>query len=276
MRPVEAMRRRAQGITLRRSGERLPLRSSGDEINRLGRTLNEMLERIEGSLEREREFVADASHELRTPLAILRSELELGGRPDRSEAERLAAMRSAEEEVGRLQRLADELLMLARSEGSTLPLAARSTRLEPLLQRVRKRFDSTAVADGRPIEVVADPEQGATIDPNRIEGALANLVENALRHGSGPIALSARAADGRVAFTVADQGDGFPPSFAPQAFERFSRAEGGRTTPGNGLGLAIVKAIAEAHRGSVSIVESDWGATVVMEVADLAASRPEG
>jgi signal transduction histidine kinase len=271
MRPVEAMRRRATRITLDHSGERLPLPESSDEINRLGRTLNEMLERIEGSLERERGFVADASHELRTPLAILRSELELGMRQDRSREDRLAAMESASEEVERLQRLTDDLLALSRSEEGELPIESRRVELEPLLQRVRTRFVARAEADDRTIEVAADSAALATLDPHLIESALSNLVDNALRHGSGAIALCADVGVGFVTFAVSDQGDGFPPAFTVHAFERFSRAEHGRTTQGNGLGLAIVKAVAEAHGGDVSIVESDWGATIQLRIAD----RPE-
>jgi len=267
MRPVEAMRRRAEGITLERSGERLPLPDSADEIASLGRTLNEMLARIEGSVERERAFVADASHELRTPLAVLRSELELGLRPDRDQAEARAAMRSAAEEVDRLQALTDDLLALERSDDARLPIERRRVAVAELLERTRARFAARAGEEGRAIRIEAPRGLEAEIDLLRIEGALSNLIDNSLRYGGGDIVLRASgtgAGDARL--EVSDGGPGFPEGFAEVAFERFSRAESGRTTRGNGLGLAIVKAIAEAHGGRAEVVPGEGGATVAIDV----------
>ena len=117
------------------------MRSAGSD-----ETLNEMLARIEASLERERSFIADASHELRTPIAVIRGELELGLRPDRNEDERRAAMISAAEEVERLQALADDLLALARSDGGRLPLDRRTVSIASLLERVRARIARRAEA----------------------------------------------------------------------------------------------------------------------------------
>ncbi len=266
LRPVEAMRRRAAGITLERRGERLPLPPSDDEINRLGRTLNEMLERIEGSLERERAFVADASHELRTPLALLRAELELGSRPDRDLEEARAAMSSAIEEADRLRRLADDLLVLGRSDGGGLPIEREEVPVGRLLERTRARFAARAADEGREISVHADGELTASLDPARVEAALSNLVDNALRHGSGEVTLAGHADGDAVVLEVTDRGPGFPAAFVPRAFDRFSRAESGRTTAGSGLGLAIVRAIAEAHGGTVSIESTGPGSTVAIRL----------
>lgn len=266
MRPVERMRRQAGEITLERTGERLPLPASRDEINRLGRTLNDMLERIEGSFERERSFVADASHELRTPLAILRSELELGKRPDRDLDETRAAIESAEQEVERLQGLTDDLLTLARSDASSLQLEREPVDVAAMLDRLRSRFEPRAALADRPIVIGAASPALAELDAARVEGALGNLLENALRHGAGTVTLSAREEGDAVAFEVADEGDGFPEDFAERAFERFARAESGRTTTGYGLGLAIVSAVARAHGGSVGIDPTGFGATVVLRI----------
>ena len=266
MRPVERMRRQAGRITLDRSGERLPLPASRDEINRLGRTLNEMLARIEDSLDRERSFVADASHELRTPLAILRSELELGKRPDRDLGEARSAIESAEQEVVRLQRLTDDLLTLARADGSSVPLERTTVDVGGMLERLRERFAPRAGAQGRRLTLGAVAPESADFDVSRIEAALGNLVENALRHGGGTVNISAREEDGAVLFEVADEGDGFPPEFAGQAFDRFARAESGRTSSGYGLGLAIVRAAALAHGGNVTIDPTTSGATVVLRI----------
>jgi signal transduction histidine kinase len=226
-----------------------------------------MLARIESSIERERAFVADAGHELRTPLAILRSELELGLRPDRDHEEARAAMRSAIDEASRLEMLADDLLTLARSDAARLQIERRPVTVAGLLADTRARFAGRGEAVGRTIDVEAPPALVWNLDRDRIEAALGNLVENALRHGGGTITLSGRAAGEMLELSVADEGQGFPPGFDQRAFERFSRAEAGRTMPGTGLGLAIVKAIVEAHGGAAAAANvSPHGAVVALRL----------
>jgi len=261
--PVEAMRRRAREITLERTGERLPLPRANDEIRQLGETLNEMLDRIEASLDRERVFVADASHELRAPLAVLRTELELATRQERSPEELRAALASAAEEVDRLSQLAEDLMVIARSDQGRLPIARESVELRIVVERVRERFARRGREAGRQIVVDAPADARAELDPLRIEQALGNLTENALRHGAGEVRLSARRDDGAAIFEVSDQGPGFPHGFGPQAFERFTRADEGRTGGGAGLGLAIARAIAIAHGGEVEIADSGAKATTL-------------
>jgi len=250
LRPVERMRRRAAEVTAAETSERLPVPPADDEIGRLGRTLNEMLARLEVAFKRERAFVSDASHELRTPLAILRTELELALRGEHTREELEAALRSAAEETERLTRLADDLLVIARSDQGRLPIRPEELHAGELLERVAGRFETRARAEGRPLETDQAPGVALRADPARLEQALANMVDNALTHGSGTVSLSARAANGSVELHVRDEGQGFPPDFLPQAFERFTRAKEARTTAGTGLGLAIAEAIAEAHGGS--------------------------
>jgi signal transduction histidine kinase len=254
--PVESIRRRAGEITLEHGGERLPLPAADDEIRRLAETLNTMLDRIEASLERERVFVADASHELRTPLAVLRAELELAERPGREPEEMRAALRSAAEETDRLSRLAEGLLVLARSDEGGLPLKRERTELEPVLGAVRDRYLAAAAERGRMLRVECEPGLAADIDRMRIEQALGNLVDNALAHGDGAVTLAAGRAGEGLRLEVRDEGAGFPSGFADEAFGRFTRADPGRTGGGAGLGLAIVRAIAEAHGGSARIASS--------------------
>jgi two-component system OmpR family sensor kinase len=243
MRPVEAMRRRAAA-----GDERLPLPAAQDEIHRLGETLNALLARLRGSLERERRFVADASHELRTPLAVLKTELEAALRaPEPDEA-----ISSAIEEVDRLSQLAEDLLVIARSSEGELPIRREQVATRQLLEGVRDRFAERAARAGRAIEVV-DGDLTLSADPLRLRQALGNLVDNALRHGEGDVVLRARACDGGVALEVSDGGAGFAPEIADRAFERFARGDRARTRGGTGLGLAIVRAIAEAHGGRASL-----------------------
>jgi two-component system OmpR family sensor kinase len=259
LRPMDAMRRRASEISASTSSQRLPLPAAHDEVYRLGETLNEMLGRLDAGLERERRFVADASHELRTPLAILKTELEVALRQPRSGDELESAIRSAAEETDRLVRLAEDLLLVARSDQSELELRPVAVSADELLEATAARFAARATSAGRAIEVTAEPGLVVEVDRTHADRALANLVENALRYGAGPVRLRAEGADGRVELHVTDEGSGFDQSFLHIAFERFARADGARERGGTGLGLAIVDAIAHAHGGSAYAVNRAGG-----------------
>ena len=256
LRPVEEMRAEAAAISASEPGRRLPAGEARDEIARLAETLNGMLERLEQAIERERSFVADASHELRTPLALLQAELELALRTPRTAPELENAIRSATDETERLVRLAEDLLVLAQADDGRLPLRREPVRVGELLASVREAFRSRAEGAGRPIETEKADEIVLNADRLRLEQAVGNLVDNALRHGDGAIRLGAIEHDGRVDLHVRDEGPGLPPEFLPHAFERFSRADTARTGGGAGLGLALAAAIAEAH-GGVANAASD-------------------
>jgi two-component system, OmpR family, sensor kinase len=263
LRPVEAMRRRAAEISATVDGRRLPEPEGDDEIARLARTLNEMLARLEAGLQRERRFAAEASHELRTPLASLRAELELALRRPRTNEELRAALGSAAEETDRLTALAEDLLVLARSDEGALRLERRPLAAGELLDSVAGRFAARAGEAGVELEVDAPAGLEAVGDRARLEQALGNLVDNALRHGAGPVRLEAERANGSVALRVSDAGEGFADDVLPRAFERFSRADGARSGSGAGLGLAIVAAIAQAHGGRASAANRPGGGAEV-------------
>jgi heavy metal sensor kinase len=267
LRPVEAIRRQAAEISAADPERRLPVPAARDELRRLGETLNRMLARLEEALERERAFVDDASHELRTPLAMHRAELELALRYAGNTAELRAAIASAIEEADRLSQLAEDLLVLARSDKGRLAIKLESVDIGALLGSMRERFSARADGLGRRLE--SAPSDGLAVDGDRLrlEQALANLIDNALRHGAGPIRLWARRTDAAVELHVSDAGTGFPPAFLPSAFERFSRADSARTGAGSGLGLAIVEAIATAHGGSAAAANgAEAGADVWIEI----------
>ncbi|MHB8469608.1 MAG: ATP-binding protein [Gaiellaceae bacterium] len=251
LRPVERMRLRASAISNRDLAERLPVPRTRDEIGRLGETLNAMLERIEAGVTRERGFLADASHELRTPVSLLLAEVELALEAPHSNDELVRALRSIGEEADRLSQLAEDLLLLNRIDEGLLPLRTEPIALDELFDGVATRFQRRAGETGRKIETDGCGLV-ATVDRLRLEQALGNLVENALRHGSGTIRLFAVAHESELELHVTDEGDGLPAGFSPRAFERFSRANEARQSAGAGLGLAIVKAIAEAHGGTVA------------------------
>jgi signal transduction histidine kinase len=272
LRPVDRMRARAAAISASRLSERLPVVRSHDEVSRLGDTLNEMLNRLETAMERERSFVADASHELRTPLAHLQAEVELALETPRTRGQLETALREVGIETDRLSQLAADLLLLARSDKGKLPLRLEEVALGELFEGVTARFDRRARDDRRRFEVnVAQIK--VRVDRLRLEQALGNLVENSLRHGAGTIRLTATDDDGTLELHVADDGPGFPAGFAPHAFERFSRAEQSRGEGGTGLGLAIVAAIASAHGGRAEVMASARGADIRLRIPHSVSER---
>ncbi|MBA3907904.1 MAG: HAMP domain-containing histidine kinase, partial [Pseudonocardiales bacterium] len=231
---------------------RLPVASgSHDEVARLGRTLNDMLAALETALERERRFVADASHELRTPLTLLSTELELALRRPRSTTELEDVVRRATADTQDLINLAD-----------TPAARRRPRRPGPPHGRPRQRHRTPHHAD-RPVPPDHHRPAAASSGHTRSAGArrdtaalgqiLTNLLDNAVRHGAGPITVHADRVDAGIRIVVHDDGPGIDPDFLPHATERFARADTARATPGAGLGLALVDTIVRGHSGQLLI-----------------------
>ncbi|MGI8622460.1 MAG: HAMP domain-containing sensor histidine kinase [Solirubrobacteraceae bacterium] len=255
LRPVERMRRRAAEISAATPDARLPLSRTRDEVRRLGETLNAMLGRLEAAAAHEREFLATASHELRTPLAILKAEVDLALEDGPQDNELRPALESIGEEADRLARLAEDLLVVARGEDGTLPINPQTIGLRSVVGRVIKRF--AAVSAGA-LDTDVPNVLSVQADELRLEQALGNMVDNALRHGAAPITISAARSDGKVEVHVTDHGDGFAADDLPDVFER---AGGGRAG-GFGLGLPIVATIARAHGGVAGAANTPEGADV--------------
>ena len=273
LRPVETLRQRAAAISGDdlADGKRAPLPVSpvDDEIGRLGRTLNDMLDRIgraqaaqKDALQQQQRFLADASHQLRTPLAIIKAEVELAQSGTTKDNDLRAAMASIGEETDRLSGLTEELLLLAAADEERLSLSRESVNLHDLLTDVAERGSGRAQLEGRTITVHSD---ASTIlaDRQRLEYALSNLVDNALTHGAGNVELIGKRVAGAVEIRVRDHGAGFTDSYLTHPFVRF--APTASTGRGSGLGLAIVQAIAEAHGGAVSL-SNDHGAAVTLSL----------
>ncbi|MCW2958380.1 MAG: hypothetical protein JWP18_1183 [Solirubrobacterales bacterium] len=264
MRPVESMRRRAAQIGEADLAQRLEPPGTGDEIDRLAVTLNDLLARLERALDRERRIVGDASHELRTPIAVLRTRLDVALRGDLDAVALRAALADALSDAIRLTRLADDLLVLARADQGQLPLRLEPVEVQDVLERAAARF-AVAEHGGAAPELRVDVQiaGGAVVlaDADRVNQMLDNLVVNALRYGAGPVELIARpTAEGRaVTLAVRDHGVGFPPDLLPRAFERFSHGDAAAAAGGGGLGLAIVQALAVAHGGTANAVNPPEG-----------------
>jgi two-component system OmpR family sensor kinase len=242
---------------------RLSVPAGDDEVTRLGRTLNEMLDRLEAAFRTERQFLDVASHELRTPLATLRAELDLALARPRSLAETRAALRSASEETDRLIRLAEDLLVLSRVRGGRLPLHRTRLSLRALVDETVRRWEPRAAAAGVRIRVDS-ADAPVLVDPARIRQALDNLLDNAVRHSprGGSITAIARTADGLVRIEITDEGSGLPGFPA------------GDDLPA-GLGLRIARAVAQAHGGTLGLGNRpDGGARIVLSLPAATPGTP--
>jgi len=247
LRPVEALRRGAEDFSGGAGAQRLPVPEGGDEIHRLAVTLNGMLDRLEAGRARQREFVADAAHELRSPLTNMRTQLEvaqhLGGSADWARvADDLLA------DAARLGRLVDDLLLLARADSSAGLERAEPVELGGLLRDVCARYPSVTLAPvDCPVWTVGEPDG--------LRRVVSNVLDNAVRHASTSVTVTARARGGAAVVTVADDGPGIPAADRARVFERFTRLDDGRARDGGGagLGLAIVGELVRRHGGTVSL-----------------------
>ncbi|MGW7523196.1 ATP-binding protein [Streptomyces sp. NPDC054783] len=265
LRPVERYRTAAAALADGEPNLRLDVPADrDDEITRLGHTLNRMLDRLEASAVRERRFVADASHELRTPLSLLRAEVDVALHRPRSAEELNQTLRSVDAEVQRLIDLSNALLDLEEL-GSTGHITRAPVGLADLVDNAVAPHLRTAGRAGRGLTADA-ADTSVDVDARWLVPAIGNLVDNALRHGKGAVAVTAVVHEGRLRLSVTDEGPGFPPGFLPRAFDRFARAEASRTSEGSGLGLAFVQAVAVAHGGTVRAENSGGGATVTVDV----------
>ncbi|MFD5144982.1 sensor histidine kinase [Streptomyces sp. NPDC058401] len=261
LRPVTAIRTGLAAVTGSELDRRVPDPGGADEIAQLARTVNATLDRLERSDARQRQFTADASHELRNPLAAVRSRLEVALRdPDRESV--AAALADTE----RLQRIAADLLLLARLDGDGGP----APRSEPVDLVLLAAEDAARRPDPRvPLRLDARAPVPAAGDPARLERALANLVDNALRYARTGVVVRAFAEDGWALLEVTDDGPGIPEADRDRVFERFVRldADRSRAGGGTGLGLAIAREIARAHGGEVRALPAPaGGARLVLRV----------
>ncbi|HEX8930908.1 MAG TPA: ATP-binding protein [Actinomycetota bacterium] len=269
--PVEAIRRQVAEISVTALDRRVPEPATDDEIDRLARTMNEMLARLDAAARRQRAFVADASHELHSPLATIRARLDVGlVHPERVDWPSLAE--GWLQEQTRLERLVDNLLVLAEADEATAVHSPQVVDLDELVlpelrdlqARGRVQVDVTGVAGAR---VRGDPDQ--------LRRVVRNLADNAELHAATTVRVELAQTDpDTVTLAVSDDGPGIAPSERERVFERFVRLDKSRArrAGGAGLGLAIVRQIVTAHGGSAEVGEAAVGARLVVR---LPAAEPE-
>ncbi|MEU4805525.1 ATP-binding protein [Actinosynnema sp. NPDC023587] len=254
LRPVEAIRRGMAEISEHDLDRRVPVPPSRDEVSGLARTTNATLDRLERSLRRQQQFVADASHELRSPLANLRAGLEVAlVHADRADWPRTAGRALAD--VQRLQDLTADLLLLAETEAAG-PVPPVAVDLAELAREQAAERGLGCVADG------PAPVRGW---PAHLDRLLRNLLDNAQRHARSEVTVRVAVDGPDVVVEVCDDGPGIPPEDRERVFERFTRLDDARArdTGGSGLGLAIARGIVQRHGGTLRVADSDAGARLV-------------
>jgi signal transduction histidine kinase len=254
--PVEAMRRQVAGITATDLTARVPVPPSHDQVAQLAVTMNATLDRLAAATEAQRRFVADASHELRSPLATIRAAHEVAAvHPEIADWSMVQADVLAE--VGRLEKLVDDLLFLARSDERGLPPERGEVDLDDLVDdeacRLRRTTQLRIVVRQRPVRVTGDRHQLARV--------LRNLTDNAARYAATCVELRLSSHNGEAVLEIVDDGPGIPPEERERVFDRFVRLDASRerSAGGAGLGLAIARELARAHGGDLVAVNARRG-----------------
>jgi signal transduction histidine kinase len=252
LRPVEAIRAQVDAITGTTMDRRVPVPNTDDEVARLARTMNGMLDRLEGASARQRAFVSDASHELRSPVSTIRTELEVAS-ADAAHADWPDVAQRTLGETDRLSRLVDDLLALARLDEAQAPGRRAPVDLDDLVLEESTRTHRVPV---RTAGVSAGRVSG---DERQLTQVVRNLVDNAQRHASTQVALALRHEGDELVLLVDDDGPGIAEPDRERVFDRFTRIDEarGRAAGGAGLGLAVVRRVVENHGGTVKVADSD-------------------
>ncbi|MGD9037931.1 MAG: ATP-binding protein [Syntrophobacterales bacterium] len=257
LKPVDRMTQAARRISGEHLDERLQETGSGDELDRLAKTLNDMLRRLDDAFHQMRQFSADASHELQTPLTILKGEMEVALRSQRSPEEYQGVLKSGLEEIDRINHLVDGLLLLARADAGVLRLDLRPVELKELVQEICDQMK--LVADDHSISLHPSVLETVSVlaDQEHLRRLLLNLVDNAIKYtpAGGNVTLSLQSEKDWVALRISDTGIGLSKDEQQLIFSRFHRATETRSRDekGVGLGLSIARSIAEAHGGKIQV-----------------------
>lgn len=270
LRPVQELRAAAHQISISNLDRRLPLSGTGDELDRLAVTFNNVFERLQSAVEQMREFSVSISHELRTPLTALQGEAEITLMRASSVDDYRRVLTSQLEELGKLSRLVHQLLTLARAESGQLKLEPHELDLAALVRSLVEQMEPIASYSGVQLAVVKDdPEVWISADPQWLERVVLNLLDNAIKftRSGGSVEVSLARDNGEARLEVSDTGSGISPDALPHIFERFYREDASRSkqVAGVGLGLSLVRSIVQAHHGRVQVKsEPNVGSTFIV------------
>lgn len=269
MRPIASVQRTARRITGSRLSERIPVPNTDDEVAHMSTLLNEMLDRLQAAYEQIKRFTAEASHELRTPLSIIRLQAErLAQSGELSKGERVDAAAEQLEEIARLNKLIDDMLLLAKSDAGAIQLNCKDVNLKSFGDDFS--CDAVLLAEEQGIRFEMENHVSGTVhfDPVWMRHVLLNLLSNALkfRIPGASIRLTFEDEHGQFIFRVIDEGTGLPESKLEAVFDRFERIDTGSSSQGNGLGLAICRSIVQQHGGTIHAYNRTDRSGLIVEV----------
>ena len=263
---VEAIRRTAEAIIAGDLTQRVPVRGTGDDLDRLSQTLNRMLDRISELMESLRHISADIAHDLKTPLARLRQRLEATQTHVQSIEEHDATIQAAIVHIDEILTTFSALLRIAQIEAGTRRSGFRELDLSAIFTTVVDAFAPAAEDAGKRLDAKIKPGIRVAGDRELLTQMLANLIDNAIRHtpAGTHIEVSLGSDSERIIGAVSDNGPGAPPEECERIFKRFYRLEHSRSTPGSGLGLSLVKAVADLHGIAISVRDAEPGLQIVL------------
>ncbi|WML37513.1 ATP-binding protein [Clostridium sp. OS1-26] len=256
LRPIDKITKTAQSISIQGLNKRIEVNTAEDELARLAKTFNEMIERLEQSFESQNNFVSDASHELRTPISVIQGYINLLDRWGKEDKEVLQkAIDIIKNETANMTNLIEKLLFLARGDNNSVKLEKEEFDLKNLIDELVK--ESNIIAQNH--NILGEKNDSVTIcaDFRLIKQALRAVIDNSIKYTQedGKIIINSSAKADSVKITIEDSGIGIPEEEIPNLFNRFYRVDKARSkkTGGSGLGLAIVKQIIDIHNGTISI-----------------------
>jgi heavy metal sensor kinase len=279
--PVHRITSTAQTISAKNLAQRVAVANPNDELGQLAETINGMIGRLEHAFDSMRQFTADASHELLTPMTAIRTEVEVALRAERPPEQYRRVLASVLEEVERMSKLADSLLLLSREDAKVVQTPKEVIRLDTLVQEVAGHMEAVAGDSGIQMTIHELPAVTAHGDPDGLRQVFFNLLDNAIKYTAqgGTVAVRGLVENDQIVIEVSDTGIGIPRESLPRVFDRFYRVDKSRSRElgGTGLGLSISKALIERHLGRIEVQSAvGQGSTfrVVLPLADV--SKPIG
>ncbi len=280
LRPVLAIIREAEQMSAGGHGHRIAVEADTSELQRLVAVLNGLLRRLDGVLEGQRRFLADAGHAIKTPLTVLRGDVDVALRKERAPEEYRRVLAQTLADLRDTSALAEDLITLARTDTEPAHAARAWADVSAVLAAVHGRYAAAATRAGASLTVEVPPAPlAARVDPALLARAVGNAVDNAVKYsGAARIVLAGGATpDGHVEVVVRDNGCGIAPTEQARAFDRFYRGAAGRARSGSGLGLAIARGLMESAGGSVSLDSASGSGTTmrfVLPAPDTPAAAP--
>jgi signal transduction histidine kinase len=274
---IEAINATSRAIIQSGLGQRIPLRATGDEWDELAANLNSMLDRIETLIGEVKQVTDNVAHDLRTPLARMRGRLEKAYNQQRAGDDDQVLIGDTLADLDGVLRMFSSLTRISQIETYDRTAAFHTVNLVEIASEVVELFDAAAEDKGGHLKIAGDRSVLATGDRDLLFDAVANLVDNAIKHGrdAGRVTVEVKESEGGAVISVADDGPGIPADECQHVFKRFYRLERSRRTPGNGLGLSLVAAVARLHGARIEMADSCPGLKIQLRFPPLARSGLE-